>query len=372
MERLTPVVVDYKMVTALGSETDTCWESLLQNKTGIKKVQRFDTGHLQSPFGATVDDLNFGSSKSTVMQMLEKILKDKSGAKEDFLILATTTGEIDFLEKDILKKDSDYRESSLDNLLEKAKKITGIESASLVSAACSSSNAALAHAASLISGGGKSSVLVLACDSISEFVFSGFSSLMALDKNKARPFDKNREGLTVGEGAGFMVLKSREKAEQEKQEILAELIGWGISNDANHMTGPSRAGEGLAFAIEDAINCAGINKQQIGSICAHGTGTLYNDSMEIKAFKKAFDQSLPVYSVKGALGHTMGVSGLIEAIITIKSLSEKKTPPTVGLNNVDSEAEAWVNNKAQHIDKNISLSVNSGFGGINAAVLLQK
>ncbi len=371
-ERLIPVITDYDLITALGKSIHPCWEQLMQNKTGIKKVDRFNTDHFQSQFAAFVEGLDKNQTDSLVMQMLKKVFKPNQKFKDSFLILATTTGEIDLLEKSLLNSGCDYKESSLAILLNKVKELTGTKEGMIVSSACSSANSALAHAGWLISSGEKDSVLVVACDSVSEFVFSGFSALMALDKERGRPFDKNRAGLTVGEGAGYIHLTSRQKAVRENKTSQAELLGWGINNDANHMTGPSRTGEGLSLAIDKAINTAGINKQDIGSVCAHGTGTLYNDSMEIKAFKRSFKDKLPTYSVKGALGHTMGASGLVEAIINIKSLEEEIIPPTVGLEEVDQEAEGWVKNEPQTFNKNISLSVNSGFGGINAAILLQK
>lgn len=372
MQSVRPVVVDYGMITAFGKGVDPCWEGLRAGQTAIKKINRFNTDNFQSKFAATIKNLKANSDESLIMQMLKSILKSKIIAKNSLLILATTTGEIGILEQALLKKEGDYKKSNLSCLAAKVKNLVGLNSVITISGACSSSNIALGQAASLITSGSYDSVVVVACDSVSEFIFSGFSSLMALDKNKARPFDENRSGLTIGEAAGFIVLMSQKRAKQEKKEILAKLIGWGASNDANHMTGPSRNGEGLALAISKAIKCAGVAKEDIGSISAHGTGTIYNDSMEIKAFKSIFLNNLPVYSIKGAIGHTMGACGLIEAIIAIESLRNKIIPPTVGLFKPDQEAQGWVSDKLKENDKNLCLSVNSGFGGINAAILLQR
>ncbi|MBU1810542.1 MAG: beta-ketoacyl-[acyl-carrier-protein] synthase family protein [Candidatus Omnitrophica bacterium] len=368
---MRPVIVDYDMVTAFGRGVNLCWENLLSGQTAIKRLSRFNTQNFQSQSAAAIEGLKVDTDESLVMQMLKPLLENRVITQDSFLVLATTTGEIEILERALLNNQGDYKKSNPNYLLDKVKDLIGVKSAVTISAACSSANTALGFAGSLISSGRQDCVLVVACDSISEFVFSGFSSLMALDKTGARPFDENRAGLSIGEAAGFILLMSAERAKKEKRNSLSELIGWGLSNDANHMTGPIRDGGGLALAIEAAVMRAEIQKERIGSICAHGTGTLYNDSMEMKAFKSVFENSLPTYSIKGATGHTMGAAGLIEAIIAIESLKEKVVPPTVGLRDVDDEAKGWVSNKTQKFDKDIVLSVNAGFGGINAAVLLQ-
>ncbi len=372
MPGLTPVIVDYDMVTAFGRGPGCCWQGIIEGNTAIKEFNRFNLDNFQSKFAADVSGLRRNAQESLVMQMLKPMLKDKGFARDSFLILATTTGEIEFLELDLLEKKSNYKKSQFSYLAKKVKDVVNVSSAITISGACSSANIALACAGSLIASGRKDCVLVVACDSISEFVFSGFSSLMALDKERAAPFDKNRSGLTIGEAAGFMLLMSPKRAQKEKRNPIAKLAGWATSNDANHMTGPSRKGEGLKLAINTAINCAKQKKENIGSISAHGTGTKYNDSMEMKAFKEVFKKSLPTYSIKGAIGHTMGAAGLIQAIIAIESLKNKIIPPTIGLNEVDAEAKGWVSNKRQINDKNLCLSVNAGFGGINTAVLLER
>jgi 3-oxoacyl-[acyl-carrier-protein] synthase II len=150
------------------------------------------------------------------------------------------------------------------------------------------------------------------------------------------------------------------------------MAGWGLSTDANHMTGPSRDGSGLGRAIEHALARAGMSPDAIGSISAHGTGTPYNDSMEMKAFRRVFAESArPVYSLKGSIGHTMGAAGLVELAMSLQSLKAGVVPPSANLTRVDPEAEGWVHGTAipAH-DMGAVLSTNSGFGGTNSALIV--
>ncbi len=200
---------------------------------------------------------------------------------------------------------------------------------------------------------------------------SGFSSLMALDKIAARPFDKDRSGLSLGEAASYALLMSEARAKKEKREIMGEIKGWGLSDDANHMTGPSRTSEGLIMAIGKALRSADVGDADISFISAHGTGTVYNDAMEMQAFSAIFGKEIPAYSVKGAIGHTLGSAGLVEMIIALIALREKTVPPTVNLKTADDDAKGWVSNKKHELaNSNIALVTNAGFSGINAALVV--
>jgi 3-oxoacyl-[acyl-carrier-protein] synthase II len=207
---------------------------------------------------------------------------------------------------------------------------------------------------------------------VTEFVYSGFSSLMALDPVMAKPFDRERKGLSVGEAAAYAVIMSEERVKREKREILGIIAGWGLSDDANHMTGPSRTSEGLTLAVRKALASAGMDARDIGCISAHGTGTVYNDAMEMRAFHEVFDGSaVPVYSVKGGIGHTMGAAGLVEVITALKVLRERAAPPTVNLRVPDHDAEGWVSSSARSLgEKRTALITNAGFSGINTAVVV--
>lgn len=139
------------------------------------------------------------------------------------------------------------------------------------------------------------------------------------------------------------------------------------------MTGPSRDGYGLALAIHKALHSADIPKSAIGCISAHGTGTVYNDVMEMKAFKRVFgDQGIPTYSIKGGTGHTMAAAGLIEMMIAFQSMRDKIVPPTVNTSEIDEEAKGWVSPNSCPFNGEVTLSTNSGFGGINVALVLRR
>jgi 3-oxoacyl-(acyl-carrier-protein) synthase len=261
----------------------------------------------------------------------------------------------------------------LDVLLGKVEELTGVRGGGMVvSAACTSSAAAVAHGAALIRNGSADSVLIVACDGVTEFIYSGFSSLMALDKEPARPFDRNRAGLSVGEAAAYALLMSSSRAERENRRSLGEIAGWGLSDDANHMTGPSRESEGLILAIRKALLAAGVGLGDIGFIAAHGTGTVYNDAMEMRAFRALFrENNLPAYSLKGGIGHTMGAAGLVETVIALQALRNNIVPPTVNLKEPDDDAAGWVSSGTQPIARGkTALVTNAGFSGVNTALVV--
>jgi len=376
MPKIKAVITNYDLITAYGRGIQPLWEGILSGKSRVDKLERFSTSACLCHNGAVISGLSLLKQDSLVMQMLKMILtKDLNIIPKDaFLILATTVGEIDWLEKAVLKKTNDPKESKLTNLLKKVKPLAKIkEDGILISCACASSSTALAEAARMIENGQNDCCLVAAADAVSEFVFSGFSSLMALDKDGAKPFDKNRNGLSLGEAAGFILLMSQARAKKEKRQALAQVAGWGLTCDANHMTGPARNGEGLTQAIAGALKKANVSPGQIGVISSHGTGTLYNDAMELSAFKNIFKgRVVPVYSIKGGTGHTLGPAGLIETIMALKVRQEKIIPGTVGLKDTDAQATGWVSPLPKKLKQPTIMLNNCGFGGINAALVLKK
>ena len=375
MSAMKAVVVESDILTPFGLGVDVCWDGLLAGRTSISGMSRFSTKAFFSDYGATIPGLKYHEGPSLVMQMLT-MLFDKTAAKipaDAKLMLASTKGEIDLLEKCIITGAGAADESTLNNLLCKVIDLTGTTGGGMVvSAACTSSAAAAGRAAAMIRNGHADCILVVACDSVTEFVFSGFSSLMALDKVPARPFDKNRAGLSVGEAAAYMLIMSEERAERENRTVLGTIVGWGMSDDANHMTGPSRESEGLVRAINAALDSAGITAGQVSFISAHGTGTPYNDAMEMRAFRSVFkDRKIPVYSVKGAIGHTMGAAGLVEMAIAQRAQQESIVPPTVNLIEADEDAAGWVSGQSRNIGANsMALVTNAGFSGVNTALVL--
>jgi 3-oxoacyl-[acyl-carrier-protein] synthase II len=289
------------------------------------------------------------------------------------VILATTVGEIDLLERDVLKGSGTGGAANPHHLIEKVRTACGItEPGLLISAACASGSVALAQAAALIRRGARRSILVVAVDAVTEFVHSGFSSLQALDPAGARPFDRRRAGLCLGEAAGWILVTAAALAAERGLSGRCEIAGWGQGNDMNHMTGPSRDGAGLARAIRQALASSGVPPAEIASISAHGTGTAYNDAMEIKGFRAVFGEAIPpLYGIKGGIGHTLGAAGLVETLVACRSLKEQAIPPTVGFQDADPEASGLISVTRQACPGPLTLSTNSGFGGVNAALLLR-
>ncbi|NQU73260.1 MAG: beta-ketoacyl-[acyl-carrier-protein] synthase family protein [Candidatus Omnitrophica bacterium] len=375
MSEIKVVVTAGDLVTAYGRGVSSTWGGVLSSKSAINKIERFSTDSFQSSSAAVVAGLKYFGDESLAMQMLIPLFEKSKGLipPDALLVLATTTGEIDILEQQVLGGNGNAAESKFSFLLDKIKTFLKVNDEGLIiSSACASSSAAIGFAASLINGGKRDCVVVVACDAVTEFVFSGFSSLMALDPDNAKPFDKNRTGLSLGEGAGFILLMSQARAEQEARNILGEIAGWASAGDAHHMTGPLRDGSGLSRAIQKALKKADVSPDDVRCISSHGTGTVYNDAMEMKAYNRIFGNSpVPIYSIKGALGHTMGVSGLIETIIAFQVLQEKVIPPTVGLKDIDPEARGWASLEKRTLEKSAILLNNAGFGGVNAALVLK-
>lgn len=370
------LVVSCDLLTAYGRGIDLCWQSLLSGASAISRVRRFDTRPHATSFAGIIPGLDATLSDSLCMQMLTPMLREaRSQIPTDALVmLASTGGEVDLLERSILRCDTPAEESCLTRLLAKIQSILANNSQGLVvSAACGSSTAAVALAAAMIREGREQCVAVVTCDSVTEFVFAGFSSLRALAESPAAPFDRDRTGLSIGEAAAYALLMSEERALRERRSSRGEVVGWGFSNDVNHMTGPSADGNGLAAAILHALKASGVRKEEVDSICAHGTGTRYNDAMEMKAFRRVFgDRPVPTYSIKGAIGHTLGAAGLVEMIVALRSLEEKVVPPTVGCRCPDPSARGWVTLDAESLaHSRYALSTSSGFGGINVALLLR-
>ena len=179
--------------------------------------------------------------------------------------------------------------------------------------------------------------------------------------------------MSLGEGAAALLLMSHKRAQRENREKLGSILGFGVANDARHITAPAKSGHGLIQAIVQALKTAKRKPEEIAAINAHGTGTIYNDLMELNAFRQVFgERKLPVYSVKGIIGHTMGAAGGIEIILGCKTLSTRMVPPTAGFSDPEDGADGLVSCESQRISGEYLLTTNSGFGGVNAALILGK
>jgi 3-oxoacyl-[acyl-carrier-protein] synthase II len=343
--------------------------------TAIRPVNRFPVKNYNAGIAGCIEGLNPTAGISMLHSLCDRLFSNWGPVPADTLIItATTKAGIDNLEKVSTGKSADIQDILPSSLPAVISEILGLGSRGFnVSAACASSTIAVAQAAALISSGSADVVLVCCLDMITEFIFSGFSALRALSPLPCRPFDRDRNGLSLGEGAAALLLMSRERASQEYRISMGTISGWGVANDATHITAPARDGCGLIQAISRALQVSGISADLIHAICAHGTGTIYNDLMEFTAFKQIFNnRKVPVFSIKGAIGHTLGAAGGIEAAVGMKSLSCQVAPPTIGLRTPMDEAMGWVSSGSVSFSGDYLLTTNSGFGGINAALVLGK
>ncbi|MCG8429878.1 MAG: beta-ketoacyl-[acyl-carrier-protein] synthase family protein [Candidatus Omnitrophica bacterium] len=375
MSGVRVVVTACDVISAFGKGIDPLWQGLLHKRSMVGPSARLEAARFKHPPAAECPLVDHRRHESVVWQLCRHLLEgvDPGTIGQDAQVyLATTVGEIGLLER-ALERGEDCSLSNPSRLLRKVRALLGCEQhpAAVLSAACASGSAALAVAAQHIRLGRTRSAVVVACDSVSEFVTAGFSCLMALDASGARPFDAGRAGLSLGDGAGFMVLMDERLAAEKGCAPLAELAGYGLSDDANHITGPSRDGAGLAEALRQALRTAGTAAGDVACISAHGTGTVYNDAMEMKAFKSIFSAPVPVYGIKGAIGHTLAAAGLIECALAIRVLQERRIPPVAGLQREDETARGWVHRESVPVGRGAALCVNAGFGGINAALCIK-
>ncbi|HEY3307630.1 MAG TPA: beta-ketoacyl-[acyl-carrier-protein] synthase family protein [Desulfuromonadaceae bacterium] len=362
-------------VTGLGPDLDSLWRGVLNNESAIRPLTRFATGRYRSEIASWIEGLDCRNGVSGIHLLLERLLDGFGPVPADAtLITASTKGCIDVMESINGGGTGDPAEVTMAHLLDRISGRFGLGSPGVnINAACASSTIAVARAASLIAAGRNEAVLVVCMDLVSEFVFSGFSALQALSAARCRPFDRNRDGLTLGEGGAALLLMSRERAQREGRPELGLVAGWGSANDATHITAPARDGCGLIQAVRQALNRASIGPEQIAAISAHGTATLYNDQMELTAFLTLFgERNLPMNSIKGAIGHTLGAAGGIEIALGLKCLEERILPPTVGMREPDEGGEGFLSCSAQPINGSYLLSTNSGFGGVNAAMIISR
>ncbi|NDV58761.1 beta-ketoacyl synthase [Bacteroides sp. 519] len=276
------------------------------------------------------------------------------------LIFASTKGNIE-----LLRHNSNYCEADV-SLWKMGERIAGYFGSNdyhILSNACISGVSALIVAKRWIESGRYKQVVVTGVDVLSHFITSGFASFKSVSKQICRPYDAERDGLNLGEGCGTILLSANASA----NDIL--LTGGAISNDANHLSGPSRTGDGLHLAISQAMNDAGVTADSIGMVNAHGTATVYNDEMEAKAMHLA-SLHVPVNSLKSYFGHTLGASGVIETIITARGMKEETIFGTYNFNQPGVSVPLQVSSTHTKSVVNACVKTASGFGGCNAAIVL--
>ncbi len=281
---------------------------------------------------------------------------------DTIFILSTTKGNIE-----LLADGAPDSELSLSRSADRiAAHFHAVNKPIVVSNACISGVLAIITAKRLINSGRYKHAVVTGADVLSRFVVSGFQSLMAISDEPCRPFDKARKGINLGEGAATVVLTNDiSQAGPDSIQVLGE----GLTNDANHISGPSRTGAELADAVTKALARSDASVADLSFISAHGTATLYNDEMESKAFAQAGLSATPLHSLKGYYGHTLGAAGVIETVMTIHSLRHRKILASLRYTENGVPGSVTVNTAVISSDKDHALKTASGFGGCNAAIV---
>ncbi|CCK82011.1 MULTISPECIES: beta-ketoacyl-[acyl-carrier-protein] synthase family protein [Desulfobacula] len=369
------VIAQTSVVTSVGSDLTSTFQSFLNKKSGIKKIDRFETKNYRSKYAALIKDIETPENRSSFLNLTDLIIDQLNDIPKNCrLLTATTQACVDLFEKNEKKKCSINKYLIPSNIPKYiARKLNLKDSGININSACASPTIAIIKGTQMIKNKRADSVLIFCADIVSEFVFSGFSALNALSACPTQPFDINRKGLNLGDGGAAILLMNEELAKKNHIEFNTSIAGYGIASDATHITAPAKDGRGLIMAVKNALKTAKINADQIGAVNTHGTGTIYNDSMEINALKNIFkDIKIPANSFKGSIGHTLGGAGGIEAAVGTLMLKEHILPGTCGFSNPEKDAENLISSDNVSFFKNYLLSTNSGFAGTNAALVLKR
>ncbi len=238
--------------------------------------------------------------------------------------------------------------------------------------ACASGAHAIGRAFRMVRSGESVIAVAGGYDTMCEFTFAGFNSLQAVTVSKCRPFDRDRDGLALGEGAAIFIVEEMEHARRRGAVPIVEITGYGSTSDAYHITRPSPDGDGARRAMEGALNDAGIDASKVDYINAHGTGTVYNDLMEARAISAIFKKSTPVSSTKAMIGHLLGGAGAVEAVFTIMAIKGGFLPPNINLRNIDPGIDISITTESDcRAVVGTALSNSFGFGGANASLIFQ-
>ena len=404
------VITGMGVVSALGIGTDNFWNSIKEGKNGISSVTKIDVSNMNCKVAAEIKEFDssqfidkkearrmdkysqyaISASKMAVESSeidLEKIDKYRFG-----VVVGSGIGGIEtfedqhnvYLEKGPGRVSPFFIPMLISNM---AAGLIAIQFGAkgfneCVVTACATSTNAIGDAFKVIQRGDADIMITGGAEScITPMAFSGFCSMKAMSTNEdpssaSRPFDAERNGFVMGEGAGILILEELEHAQARGANIIAEVVGYGCTNDAHHMTAPAPEGEGGARCMKMAVNDAGIRPDEIGYINAHGTSTEYNDKFETAAIKTVFGEyakKIPISSTKSMTGHLLGAAGAVEAIITALSIKDGYLPATINYKTPDPECDLdYIPNTGRKADINYALSNSLGFGGHNATIVLKK
>ncbi len=406
------VVTGIGIISALGSDKNSTWKGLIEGKSGIKNISAFDTTDYTCKVAGEVRDFipeNFISKKeikkmgrfamfaiAASKMALEdaKLAVNEENENEIGVVVSSGIGGIEIMEKahETLMEKGARRISPFtvpSMIVNMAAGNIAIEigakgpSKSITTACATGTNSIgdaydmirLGKAKVIVAGGAEASITPL---SIASFCAAKTLSTAYNDTPEiaSRPFDKKRDGFVMGEGAGVLILEDLDYALARNAKIYAEIVGYGETNDAYHITSPAPGGEGAVRAMQIALNGAHISEDKINYINAHGTATAVNDFTETLAIKKVFGQAaknLYISSIKGAIGHSLGAAGGIEAAVTALAIKEGIVPPTINYENKDEDCDLnYVPNSFVKADIEYAMSNSFGFGGHNSVLVFKK
>lgn len=372
------------MINSLGFSTGEIYNNLVNGVCGISTVMDENLSPEPVPL-SLIDEQRLAKEAAVISSCgtytkLEQLLilsirnalsqTDVNIKSPDtLLIIATTKGNIELLDPDRSRVFPGDRIHLWSTAAVIKDHFSNPNDPLIVSNACISGVMAMNIGADLIRMGKYNQIIIAGGDVLSKFIISGFQSFMSLSPSACRPFDKDRDGLTLGEGAGTIILSSS-PGRNGKDSITME--GGGSHNDANHLSGPSREGEGAYLSIKSALEEARSDPGAIDYISAHGTATPYNDEMEAVALDRHGMIDIPVNSHKGFWGHTLGAAGIIESIAAIHSMYNNILIPTVGYENLGVSKKLNVIKQIGEKELNCVMKIASGFGGINSASIFKK
>lgn len=405
------VITGLGCVTPVGTGKDDFWVNIKSGVSGIDKITRFDYTNYQTQIAGEVKDFtpeDYISKKE--LKKMDRFTQFAMVASK----LAVADSELDLNNIDGNRMGTvigtgiggvETIEAQHKNLLEKGNRrvspffipmMIGNMAAGQVAiefgakgpstnicTACASGTNSVGDAFKIIQRGDADIMIAGGTEAaVAEFAVAGFCNMKAMSTNNdnpqkaSRPFDKDRDGFVMGEGCGILILEELESAIKRNAKIYAEIVGYGMTSDAYHITTPAESGEGAARAMQVAINDAGIEPEKIDYINAHGTSTYYNDLYETMAIKSVFGENaknVSISSTKSMTGHLLGASGAIEAIVCALAIKDNFVPPTINLENPGEGMDLdYTPNKGKERTINYALSNSLGFGGHNATIVLKK
>jgi 3-oxoacyl-[acyl-carrier-protein] synthase II len=402
MMRNRVVITGLGVISSIGIGWEEFWDSLLKGRSGISPVTSFDTSEHFTHNGGEVKNFrpeefiqedkipSLSRASQLAFAAAKLAIEDANLSEEDIsemkagTCIGTTMGAVQVVEiideLIVLSHKTNFDHTLICQVpthstsTSVAKQFGKTCANIMFSTACAAGNYAIGYGFDLIRLGRADFILAGGTEPFSKVAFTGFNQFSAVAPEKCRPFDKNRKGMMLAEGAGILVLESLENAIKRNAHIYAEISGYGLSCDASHMTNASV--EGIAECMKKAMRESGINQEKVDYISAHGTGTKANDRNECAAIREVFGsryKNIPVSSIKSMLGHTMGAASALEAITCALVVKSDIVPPTINFETPDPECDIdCVPNQARKHKVKIAMNNSYAFGGNNASLVLKK